>query len=319
MFTDLDSVVSYLANVISALQCMFNCAHATTKSRPLLYNCIMTLFNFVTSKKTKDWFKDHAGKMPLFPTYIALLSDKLFVGFVKSAENYTNQCATKDGVVANLDMADLSRALGTFYNIVKEIKKSVDYDKLSVDYPAFLLPPDAAPEGSTIKRVRIAPLTDATSPPGNGGRGAGRGSSPGRGDGNAGRGGGGRGASRGGGVSTWGTGASFGAGNFGDTKGCYVLLGSMRDPARTLCPEAREQYCAKYSANGYFCRNPNCPFRHGWFNNYPADLQAKQLAYIEANKTMVLFSPDCHPTVALLSDKHHLIAPSAQSLAPGEL
>ena len=87
MFTDLDLVVSYLANVISALQCMFNCAHTQAKSRPLLYNCIMTLFNFVTSKKTEDWFKDHAGKMPLFPTYIALLSDKLFVGFVKLAEN----------------------------------------------------------------------------------------------------------------------------------------------------------------------------------------------------------------------------------------
>jgi hypothetical protein len=64
---------------------------------------------------------------------------------------------------------------------------------------------------------------------------------------------------------------------------------------------------------------PNCPFKHGWFNNYPADLQAKQLAYIEANKTMVLFSPDCHPTVTLLSDKRHLIAPSVQSPAPGEL
>jgi len=65
MFTDLDSIVSYLANVISALQCMFSCADTQASSRPLLYNCIMTLFNFVTSKKTKDWFKDHAGKMPV--------------------------------------------------------------------------------------------------------------------------------------------------------------------------------------------------------------------------------------------------------------
>jgi len=65
MFTDLDSVVSYLANVISALQCMFNCADTQASSRPLLYNCIITLFNFVTSRKTKDWFKDHAGKMPV--------------------------------------------------------------------------------------------------------------------------------------------------------------------------------------------------------------------------------------------------------------
>ncbi len=44
-------------------------------------------------------FPDHGAKMPLFPTYIALLSDKVFVGFVKSAENYTNQCAAKDGLV----------------------------------------------------------------------------------------------------------------------------------------------------------------------------------------------------------------------------
>ena len=51
MFTDLDSVVSYLANVISALQCMFNCVHTQAKSRPLLYDCIMTLFNFVTPHK----------------------------------------------------------------------------------------------------------------------------------------------------------------------------------------------------------------------------------------------------------------------------
>ena len=153
--------------------------------------------------------------MPLFPTNIALLLDKLFVGFVELAENYTNQCAAKDGIVANLDMDDLSRAIGTFYNIVKEIKKNVDYDKLWVDYPAFLLPPDATPEGSIIKRV--APLTDSTSPPGAGGHGAGRGSSPGRGDGNAGR-GGGRGAGRGGGVNTWGTGAGFGVGSFGDTS-----------------------------------------------------------------------------------------------------
>ncbi len=165
MFTDLDSVVSYLANVISALQCMFNCAYTQAKSHPLLYNCIMTLFNFVTSKKTEDWFKDHAGKMPLFSTYIALLLDKLFVGFVKSAENYTNQCAAKDGEVANLDMDDLSRAIGTFYNIVKEIKKNVDCDKLWVDYPAFLLPPDAAPEGAIIKRVRTDPPHQLYQPP----------------------------------------------------------------------------------------------------------------------------------------------------------
>ena len=118
----------------------------------------MTLFNFVTSKKTKDWFKDHAGKMPLFPKYIALLLDKLFVGFVKSEENYTsNQCTVKDGLVINLDMDDLSRAIGTFHNIVKEIKKHIDYDKLWVNYPAFLsLPPDVAPEGSN-KRVKLPP------------------------------------------------------------------------------------------------------------------------------------------------------------------
>jgi hypothetical protein len=126
MFTDLDLVVPYLANVISAFQCMFNCADTQASSQPLLYNCIMTLFNFVTGRKTKEWFKDHAGKMPLFPTYIALLSDKLFVGFVKSAENYTNQCAAKDGVVANLDMDDLSRAIGTLNSIIKEMKKHVD-------------------------------------------------------------------------------------------------------------------------------------------------------------------------------------------------
>jgi hypothetical protein len=65
--------------------------------------------------------------------------------------------------------------------------------------------------------------------------------------------------------------------------------------------------------------NPSCSFKHGWFNNYPANLQAKQLAYVKANKTMVLFSPDCHPTVTLLSDNRHLIAPSVQSPAPGEL
>jgi hypothetical protein len=34
---------------------MFNCAATQASSRPLLYNCIMTLFNFVMSKKTKDW------------------------------------------------------------------------------------------------------------------------------------------------------------------------------------------------------------------------------------------------------------------------
>jgi hypothetical protein len=61
--------------------------------------------------------------MPLFSTYITLLLDKLFVGFVKSAENYTNQCAVKDGLVVKLDTAALSRVLGTFYNVIKEIKK----------------------------------------------------------------------------------------------------------------------------------------------------------------------------------------------------
>jgi hypothetical protein len=117
----------------------------------------MTLFNFVTSKKTTDWFKDHVGKMPLFSTYIALLSDKLFIGFVKLAKNYSNQCAVKDGLVINLDINDLSRAIGTFHNIVKEIKKHIDYDKLWINYPAFLsLPPDVAPEGSN-KRVKLPP------------------------------------------------------------------------------------------------------------------------------------------------------------------
>ncbi len=66
-----------------------------------------------------------APRCPFLPTYIALLSDKVFVGFVKSAENYTYQCAGKDGLVINLDTADLTKVLGTFYNIVKEIKKCV--------------------------------------------------------------------------------------------------------------------------------------------------------------------------------------------------
>ncbi len=148
-----------LLTILSAFQCTFNCAatHASSHPLPLLYNCIMTLFNFVTSKKTKDWFKDHAGKMPIFPTYIDFLPDKLFVGFVKSAENYTNQCAVKDGLVIKLDTADLSRALNTFYNIAKVIKKCVDNDKLWVNYPAFLsLPPNAALEGSS-KRARLSP------------------------------------------------------------------------------------------------------------------------------------------------------------------
>ena len=139
---------------------MFNCAHTQAKSRPLLYNCIMTLFNFVTSKKTKDWFKDHAGKMPLFPTYIALLSDKLFVGFVKLAENYTNQCATKDRVVDNLDMDDLSRAIGTLYiTLSRRLKSSLITTSFGLTtQPSFSLLP--AP------LQRIAPLTDSTSPPG---------------------------------------------------------------------------------------------------------------------------------------------------------
>jgi hypothetical protein len=323
MFVNLDSVSSYLANVISALQCMFNCASAQALSRPLLYNCIMALFNFVTGRKTKDWFKDHGAKMPLLPTYIALLSDKVFVGFVKSVEDYTNQCAIKDGLVINLDTADLTKALGTFYNIVKEIKKCVDYDKLWVNYPAFLSPPPKAAQEGSSKRAKVSSPAEATTPNG-GGRG-GCGGSPGHGNGNAGR-GAGCGARRGGGANTWGAGAGFSASSFGDTagfharnnKGCYVLLGGTHNPAWTLCAEVREQYCAKYSTQGYVCHNPNCSLKHGWFNNYPADLQAKQLAHIKSNKTMVLFSPDCHPTVNLLSDKHHLIAPPSQSPAPDE-
>ena len=181
--------------------------------------------------------------------YIALLSDKLFVSFVKLAGNYTNQCVAKDGVVANLDMDDLSRAIGTFNNIFKEVKKHVDYDKHWVDYPGFFsLPPDASPKGYN-KRVKLLPPADPTTPTVGGG-GAGCGGSPGCGNGNAGR-GGGRGTGRGGGVNTWVTGAGFGAGSFQDTsglrvrndKGCYVLLGSTRDPARTLCSKVREQYC----------------------------------------------------------------------------
>jgi hypothetical protein len=330
MFADLGSVVSYLANVISAVQCMFNCASAQASSCPLLYNCIMALFNFVMSKKTKDWFMDYGGRMPLLPTYLTLLSDKVFVGFFKSAENYTNQCAVKDGLVLNLETSDLTKMLGTFYNILKKMKKSIDYDKVWTDYPAFLSPEsktppaDAAQEGPSPSKQARPPTASKVPFPSGGGCG-GRGGSHGRGDGNAGR-SGGRGAGRGGGTNAWGTGAGFSAGSFGDTtgfhahndKGCYILLGGTRDPAHTLCAEAREQYCAKYSTQGYVCRNPSCTLKHGWFNNYPADLQAKQLTHVEANKTMVLFSPNCHPMVNLLSNKRHLIAPSSQSPAPGE-
>jgi hypothetical protein len=323
MFVDLDLVGSYLANVIIALQCMFNCASVQALSRPLLYNCIMALFNFVTGRKTKDWFKDHGAKMPLLPTYIALLSDKVFVSFIKSVENYTNQCAIKDGLVINLDTADLTKVLCTFYNIVKEIKKCIDYNKLWVDYPAFLSPPPKAAQEGSSKLAKVSSPAEATTS--NGGGRDGRGGSPGRGDGNAGR-GAGRGACCGGGANTWGASAGFGTGSFRDTagfhahndKGCYILLGGTRDPARTLCAKAREQYCTKYSTQGYVCRNPNCSLKHRWFNNYPTDLQAKQLAHVESNKTVVLFSSDCHPTVNLLSDKRHLIAPPSQSPAPGE-
>ncbi len=181
--------------------------------------------------------------MPFLPTYIALLSDKVFVGFVKSAENYTNQCAVKDRLVINLDTADLTKALGSFYNIVKEIKKCVDYDKLWVDYPAFLSPPPEATQEKSCKRAKVSFPAEATTP--NGGGRDGRGGSLGHGDGNAGR-GAGRGARRGGGANTWGAGAGFGAGSFGDTagfcarndKGYYVFLGGTRDSAWTLCAEA---------------------------------------------------------------------------------
>jgi hypothetical protein len=54
-------------------------------------------------------------------------------------------------------MADLSRAIGTFYNIVKEIKKFVDYDKLWVDYPAFLLPPDTTLEDPPSSGFELPP------------------------------------------------------------------------------------------------------------------------------------------------------------------
>ncbi len=72
MFVDLDLVGSYLANVISALQCMFNCASAQALSHPLLYNCIMMLFNFITGRRTKDWFKDHGHTVLMFCSQIVL-------------------------------------------------------------------------------------------------------------------------------------------------------------------------------------------------------------------------------------------------------
>ena len=97
-------------------------------------------------------------------------------------------------------MDELSRAIGTFNNIIKEVKKHVDYDKRWVDYPAFLsLPPEAAPEGSN-KRVKLPPPADTTTPT-VGGRSAGHGGSPGRDNGNAGR-DVGHGTGRGGGVNT---------------------------------------------------------------------------------------------------------------------
>jgi hypothetical protein len=111
----------------------------------------MALFNFVISKKSKDWFKDYGGRMLLLPTYLALLSDKVFIGVVKSVENYTNQCAVKDGLVLNLETSDLTKTLGTFYNILKELKKSVDYDKVWTDYPAFLSPESKTPPADAVQ------------------------------------------------------------------------------------------------------------------------------------------------------------------------
>jgi hypothetical protein len=243
MFVDLNLVGSYLANVISAFQCMFNCASAQASSRPLLHNCIMALFNFVMSRKTKDWFKDHGVKMPLLPTYISLLSDKVFLGFVKSAENYTNQCAVKDGLVIKIDTADSTKVLGTFYDIVEEIKKCIDYDKLWVDCPAFLSPPPKASQDGSSKQATHSPPHRSYHPqwwsswwpwgqPWAWGRQCWPWCWLRR--------------KRGGGAKTWGTGAGFGAGSFRDTagfcarndKGCYVLRGSTGDPARTLCTEA---------------------------------------------------------------------------------
>ena len=88
----------------------------------------------------------------------------MFVGFVKLVENYTNQCAAKDGIVANLDMDYLSRAVGTFYNIVKEVKKFVDYDKHWVDYPAFLLPPGLLQMDLSSSRLESPPSPTLPAP-----------------------------------------------------------------------------------------------------------------------------------------------------------
>ena len=107
----------------------------------------MTLFNFAMSKKTKDVSFPHVHCSSLGQVARRLC---------QVMENYTNQCTAKDRLVINLDMDDLSRAIGTFNNIVKEIKKNVDYEKVWMDYPAFLLHPDAAPEERN-KRVNPPP------------------------------------------------------------------------------------------------------------------------------------------------------------------
>ncbi len=114
-------------------------------------------------------------------------------------------------------------------------------------------------------------------------------------------------------------------GSFGDTsgscvrndKGCYVLLESTRNPAPTLCSEVREQYCALNTPPTVI--SAATPTVLSSTNGLTTTQPTSKLSswHVKANKTIVLFSPDCHPTVTLLSDKHHLIAPSVQSPAPG--
>ena len=315
--SDLDEASHIAANFRGCLEALFQCKK--DDESPIVYQLAGVAFEFSIDRKTTEWAKRH-NLMKLAHKVIHSL-DCAIAAAAAMSNDFGNKMASKNNIITDIDSTECVLACEKFLHTIADMKKKRDYDLPDNNYPLWLeklysketaSPEDGKPTGplspskrthggSMVSFAKQLPTTaDGVTLPAVGTQ---------------------RGQTTGTGLNDWfntkGGGKREGGGGEVRRKnmnGCYLYLPKTDTPDEALCPEVRAVQCARHAVAAYSCDLTNdkkCPhgLNHEWFHQYPEELKAKQLDYMNRNQNLVKFNPRAFATVRVLpGDMKHLVA-----------
>ena len=329
-FRDLSQVGNLMANFMSCVEAAYQCP---ANKQPLVYQVAEIIFKFCIDKKTVDWYSKNS--MPALPMFLVCLMDELYASCSEAACNYTNRMAVQANRPEDLDTEKIQTAGTKVLHIVEELTKKRGWGAPwpPSDVPAWIrnmtelkeleagsndcnarsISPNKRTFDKTTAAVSFAKTVGDALPSTSGSKPGGRTSTSGRGT-----------------ASPTVSGQvtqpppsdrlplergrlreSDGGGSFTrppNRNGCYLLQGQHTNPDLALCTEARSQYCGHHAVVHKICGNKECKLLHKWWHEYSEELKTKQLQYMDANPTVVKFTPKAAATIrALPSGVDHLI------------